>query len=97
MSDLEVILIIALVIGVIASNLAVLKYSAKFKMTQFGHKPKGTQVNLLRPNEPENDTEKAVTEKKATDNSDADNKDAATQDDGVSKDGTKSVDGKQNH
>ncbi|MGL4474728.1 MAG: DUF2897 family protein [Shewanella sp.] len=92
MSDLEVILIIALVIGVIASNLAVLKYSAKFKMTQFGHKPKGTQVNLLRPNEPETDTEKAVTEKKATDN-----KDTATQDDGVSKDGTKSVDGKQNH
>ena len=36
MSDLEVGLIILLVIGVIASNLAVLKYSAKFKMTQFG-------------------------------------------------------------
>ncbi|MBV7317029.1 DUF2897 family protein [Shewanella sp. NIFS-20-20] len=38
MSDLEVILIIVLVIGVIISNLAVLKYSAKFKMSQFGHK-----------------------------------------------------------
>ncbi|SQH76882.1 conserved protein of unknown function [Shewanella benthica] len=36
MSDLETWLIIILVIGVIASNLAVLKYSAKFKMTQFG-------------------------------------------------------------
>ncbi|MGB6136899.1 MAG: DUF2897 family protein [Shewanella sp.] len=32
----EVWLIIILVIGVIASNLAVLKYSAKFKMPQFG-------------------------------------------------------------
>lgn len=37
MSNWEVILIIALVIGVIASNLAVLKYSAKFKLPQFGH------------------------------------------------------------
>lgn len=36
MSNWEVILIIALVIGVIVSNLAVLKYSAKFKMPQFG-------------------------------------------------------------
>ncbi|MGX9460230.1 DUF2897 family protein [Shewanella sp. A14] len=32
----EVWLIIILVIGVIASNIAVLKYSAKFKMPQFG-------------------------------------------------------------
>ncbi|QYJ99395.1 DUF2897 family protein [Shewanella alkalitolerans] len=42
MSSLEVWLIIILVLGVIASNLAVLKYSNKFKMTQFGkphHKP----------------------------------------------------------
>ncbi|KIO35429.1 DUF2897 family protein [Shewanella sp. cp20] len=42
MSSLEVWLIIILVLGVIASNLAVLKYSSKFKMTQFGkphHKP----------------------------------------------------------
>ncbi|MEI6858856.1 MAG: DUF2897 family protein [Shewanella sp.] len=36
MSNLETWLIIILVIGVIASNLTVLKYSAKFKMTQFG-------------------------------------------------------------
>nr|WP_220765207.1 MULTISPECIES: DUF2897 family protein [unclassified Shewanella] len=36
MSDLEVGLLILLVLGVIASNLAVLKYSAKHKMTHFG-------------------------------------------------------------
>ncbi|MCL1095234.1 DUF2897 family protein [Shewanella kaireitica] len=42
MSDLEVGLIILLVIGVIASNLAVLKYSAKFKMPQFGKDQKKT-------------------------------------------------------
>jgi len=36
MSNLEVWLIIILVIAVIASNLAVLKYSAKHKMPQFG-------------------------------------------------------------
>jgi hypothetical protein len=37
----EVWLIIILVIGVIASNIAVLKYSAKFKMPPFGeHKDK---------------------------------------------------------
>ncbi len=43
MSDLETWLIIILVIGVIASNLAVLKYSAKYKMTQFG------KDNKLKP------------------------------------------------
>lgn len=36
MSDLEVGLLILLVLGVIGSNLAVLKYSAKHKMTHFG-------------------------------------------------------------
>lgn len=36
MSKFEVGLLILLVLGVIASNLAVLKYTAKFKMTQFG-------------------------------------------------------------
>ncbi|MGS0727496.1 DUF2897 family protein, partial [Shewanella sp. 0m-11] len=36
MSNLEVGLLILLVVGIIASNLAVLKYSAKFKMSQFG-------------------------------------------------------------
>jgi cytoskeletal protein RodZ len=36
MSSIEAWLIIILVLGVIASNIAVLKYSAKFKMPQFG-------------------------------------------------------------
>lgn len=36
MSNIETWLIIILVVGIIASNLAVLKYNAKFKMTQFG-------------------------------------------------------------
>ncbi|KFZ38508.1 hypothetical protein HR45_03505 [Shewanella mangrovi] len=40
MSNIEAILIIVLVIGVVFSNLAVLKYSAKFKMPQFGDKRK---------------------------------------------------------
>ncbi|OEG72370.1 hypothetical protein BEL05_05185 [Shewanella colwelliana] len=39
MSNLEAWLIIILVLGVIASNIAVLKYSAKFKMPQFGKAP----------------------------------------------------------
>lgn len=46
MSDLEVGLLIFLVIGIIASNLVVLKYSAKYKMPQFGKdqkKPKPTE------------------------------------------------------
>lgn len=42
MSTFEVWIIIILVIGVIASNLAVLKYSAKFKMPQFGDPKKPT-------------------------------------------------------
>ncbi|AZG73592.1 DUF2897 family protein [Shewanella livingstonensis] len=41
----EVWLIIILVLGVIASNIAVLKYSAKFKMPQFGeHKDEASIV-----------------------------------------------------
>ncbi|WP_394132756.1 DUF2897 family protein [Shewanella maritima] len=45
LEGLEVWLIIILVVGVIASNLAVLKYSAKFKMPQFGDpkKPEAKQ------------------------------------------------------
>ncbi len=50
MSDLEVWLIIILIIGVIASNLAVLKHSAKFKMTQFG-KPKPTAKEKPKDNQ----------------------------------------------
>ncbi|WP_076411241.1 DUF2897 family protein [Shewanella sp. UCD-KL12] len=45
MSDLETWLIIILVIGVIASNLAVLKYSAKYKMPQFGKENKPKELN----------------------------------------------------
>jgi hypothetical protein len=51
MSNLEAWLIIILVIGVIASNIAVLKYSAKFKMPQFGKdnlpKPKAKSTDKL--------------------------------------------------
>ncbi|MCH1930105.1 DUF2897 family protein [Shewanella sp. A25] len=36
MSSIEAWIIIILVVGVVASNLAVLKYSSKFKMPQFG-------------------------------------------------------------
>ncbi|MEZ9234486.1 DUF2897 family protein [Shewanella sp. 10N.286.52.A9] len=45
LSGLEVWIIIILVVGIIASNLAVLKYSAKFKMPQFGDpkKPSDSQ------------------------------------------------------
>ncbi|MBQ4888981.1 DUF2897 family protein [Shewanella sp. MMG014] len=42
LSGLEVWIIIILVVGIIASNLAVLKYSAKFKMPQFGDPKKPT-------------------------------------------------------
>ncbi|MCE9678776.1 DUF2897 family protein [Shewanella sp. AS1] len=53
MSNLEVWLIIILVIGVIASNIAVLKYSAKFKLPQFGKdgKPKQAQGSQKAANE----------------------------------------------
>ncbi|MCW3171962.1 DUF2897 family protein [Shewanella subflava] len=41
LSGFEVWIIIGLVVGIIASNLAVLKYSAKFKMPHLGsHKDK---------------------------------------------------------
>jgi len=62
MSTLEVWIIIILVIGVIASNLAALKYSAKFKLPQFGQHDKdkqlktGTSASAADPN-------KAPTEK----------------------------------
>jgi hypothetical protein len=55
----EVWLIIILVIGVIASNIAVLKYSAKFKMPQFGeHKD--------REQNPEKETSSSESEQKLT-------------------------------
>ena len=54
MTDLEVGLLILLIIGVIASNLVVLKYSTKFKMSQFGKGHKKTESKPLTPSE-END------------------------------------------
>ncbi|MEH6463706.1 MAG: DUF2897 family protein [Shewanella psychromarinicola] len=48
----EVWLIIILVLGVIASNIAVLKYSAKFKMPQFGEH-KGKELNPEQKNSSE--------------------------------------------
>ena len=67
----EVWLIIILVIGVIASNIAVLKYSAKFKMPQFGeHKDK--TLKPAQQDSPETSTDKPVTEESSTkDNTDS--------------------------
>lgn len=52
MSTLETWLIIILIIGIIASNLVVLKYSAKYKLTQFGK----TQKKSEKKSEKEQDT-----------------------------------------
>ncbi|WP_285165037.1 DUF2897 family protein [Shewanella goraebulensis] len=62
LSGLEVWIIIILVVGIIASNLAVLKYSAKFKMPQFGE-PK-------KPNSDNNADNSHKTESAIDDNSD---------------------------
>ena len=51
MSTFEVWLIIILVVGVVFSNLAVLKYSSKFKMTQFGQKKPNKSIK--KPTEPQ--------------------------------------------
>ncbi|WP_153913476.1 DUF2897 family protein [Shewanella sp. TC10] len=58
LSGLEVWIIIILVVGIIASNLAVLKYSAKFKMPQFGDPKKPN-------NESHSDTDSDKTEPSA--------------------------------
>ncbi len=69
MSNLEVWLIIILVVGVIGSNLAVLKHSAKFKMTQFGKpvsKPNKSDQNkseLDKSVETEQDTSQTRSDK----------------------------------
>ncbi|WP_299494475.1 DUF2897 family protein [uncultured Shewanella sp.] len=64
MSNLETWLIIILILGIIASNLVVLKYNAKFKLTQFGKnhkkKPKKTQEEV--------NTESTLTNKSSTNN-----------------------------
>ncbi|HBF45307.1 DUF2897 family protein [Shewanella sp. SG44-2] len=51
----EVWLIIILVIGVIASNIAVLKYSAKFKMPQFGEHKDQTHTKGKETSSPESE------------------------------------------
>ncbi|ABV37034.1 conserved hypothetical protein [Shewanella sediminis HAW-EB3] len=78
MSDLETWLIIILVIGVIASNLAVLKYSTKYKMPQFGKdhkvKPKSklkdeaNKAEKLSENNSDKDADLASSDKHNTDN-----------------------------
>jgi FtsZ-interacting cell division protein ZipA len=55
MTDLETWLIIILVLGVIVSNLAVLKYSAKFKMPQFGKDNKKTTSNNMSNSDKQSD------------------------------------------
>ncbi|MGL5392177.1 MAG: DUF2897 family protein [Shewanella sp.] len=47
MSNLEVWLIVILILGVIVSNFAALRYSTKFKLPQFGQRDK----KRLRPDE----------------------------------------------
>lgn len=69
MSDLETWLIIILVIGVIASNLAVLKYSAKYKMPQFGKENKPKDLNKT--------SNSAIRDQASGDNSGKQNGDAA--------------------
>ncbi|MGI2065386.1 DUF2897 family protein [Shewanella sp. MF08487] len=62
MSTLEVWILIILILGVIASNLAALKYSAKFKLPQFGQHDKDKQIKTSdddpdkTPSEADNDT-----------------------------------------
>lgn len=52
MSSLEVAIIIILVLGVIVSNLAALKYSAKFKLPQFGQPDKDKTLKTDAPASP---------------------------------------------
>ncbi|NRD74167.1 DUF2897 family protein [Shewanella sp. VB17] len=47
MPDLETWLIIILILGVVVSNLAVLKYHAKMKMSHFGQEHKQIKKNKL--------------------------------------------------
>lgn len=59
MSTLEVWIIIILIVGVIASNLAALKYSAKFKLPQFGQHGKDKQIkpSTAKPSAADNDAD----------------------------------------
>ncbi|MDN5369086.1 MAG: hypothetical protein PWP74_394 [Shewanella sp.] len=58
MSDWEVWLIILLVIGVVFSNLAVLKYSSKFKLPPFGQPQKPADKSKDVANKQDNDQKK---------------------------------------
>ncbi|MFB2732972.1 MULTISPECIES: DUF2897 family protein [Shewanella] len=60
MSSLEVWIIIILVVGVIASNLAALKYSAKFKLPQFGQHDKEKQLKTDNRANPSPDADKSA-------------------------------------
>lgn len=62
MSDLEIWVIIILVIGVIASNLAALKYSAKFKLPQFGQHNKDKQLKTGPTSRPSTETDDGTTQ-----------------------------------
>ncbi len=69
MSTLEVWIIIILIVGVIASNLAALKYSAKFKLPQFGQHGKDKQIksDTAKPSAAENDADAASSKPSSAD------------------------------
>ncbi|MCU8002710.1 MAG: DUF2897 family protein [Shewanella sp.] len=69
MSTLEVWIIIILIVGVIASNLAALKYSAKFKLPQFGQHGKDKQIKpgTTEPSAAENDADDASSKPSSAD------------------------------
>lgn len=71
MSDLEVWIIIILIIGVVASNLAALKYSAKFKLPQFGQHDK--QFKTGPTSRPSTETAESTTQNPDKSSTPADN------------------------
>ena len=71
----EVWLIIALVIGVIASNIAVLKYSAKFKMPQFGDSKDKKIVSADKDGEDKKSTDTSATVTESTKTHSTENED----------------------
>ncbi|MGL4223316.1 MAG: DUF2897 family protein [Shewanella sp.] len=73
MSDLEVWIIIILVIGVVASNLAALKYSAKFKLPQFGQHDKDKQLKTGPTSRPSTETAESTTQNPEKSSTPADN------------------------
>lgn len=65
MSNFEVGLIIALVIGVIVSNLAVLKYSARFKLPQFGQQDPNKKAKEMHEANKEKAQQQSSSEKES--------------------------------